>query len=297
MAKKQKTLPCKFFYDKRGSEIFDQICQLEEYYITRVELEIMSACARSMLNFAEHGVHLIEFGSGSSQKVRHLFDTNKNIVAYTAIDISREHLVESCARLSREYSDISVSAICADYTKEFNLPKLPFPKARKVGYFPGSSIGNFLREEAVEFLKRAGELLGPNSQMLVGIDLKKDREVLEAAYNDSQGVTAEFNLNILQRAVKELGVSIDIERFRHQSVYNQEIGRIETHILSTEVQSLDWRGKIINFDAGEKIHTENSYKYSIEEVHALASDGGYLLETSWLDEKSFFGVHLLALKE
>lgn len=265
--------------------------------MTRVELEIMASYARSMLNSYEQAIHLIEFGSGSSQKVRHLFDKNKNIVAYTAIDISREYLIESCAQLSREYGDISVSAICADYTKEFHLPDLPSPTARKVGYFPGSSIGNFSREEAGEFLKRAAKLLGPNSQMLIGIDLKKDKEILEAAYDDSQGVTAKFNLNILYRAVEELSVPIDPEKFRHIAVFNQNIGRVEMYLQSAEDQSLDWRGAIINFDAGEKIHTENSYKYSIEEVHALASDGGYQVETSWLDEKSFFGVHLLALNE
>ena len=265
--------------------------------MTRVELEIMASNARSMLNSYEQEIHLIEFGSGSSQKVRHLFDKNKNIVAYTAIDISREHLIESCAQLSRDYGDIPVSAICADYTKEFKLPKLPFPMARKVGYFPGSSIGNFVRDEAVEFLKRAGKLLGPNSGMLIGIDLKKDKEILEAAYNDSLGVTAEFNLNILHRAVKELNVSIDIKKFSHQSIYNQAIGRIETYIRSLEKQSFDWQGKKIRFEEGEKIHTENSYKYSIEEVHSLASDGGYSVEGSWIDKNSFFGVYLLSLNE
>jgi len=265
--------------------------------VTRVELEIMACYARSMLNSYEQAIHLIEFGSGSSQKVRHLFETNKNIVAYTAIDISREHLIESCAQLSREYGDIPVSAICADYTKEFNLPELPSPTARRVGYFPGSSIGNFSREEAGEFLKRAGKLLGPNSQMLIGIDLKKDKEILEAAYDDSQGVTAKFNLNILHRAANELDVRIDPEKFRHIAVYNQNIGRIEMYLLSAEEQSLVCLGKTIRFEAKEKIHTENSYKYSIEEVHSLASDGGYSVEGSWIDKNSFFGVHLLSLNE
>ena len=265
--------------------------------MTRIELEIMASYARSMLNSFEQAIHLIEFGSGSSQKVRHLFETNKNIVAYTAIDISREHLIESCAQLSREYGDIPVSAICADYTKEFNLPELPSPAARRVGYFPGSSIGNFSREEAGEFLKRSGKLLGPNSQMLIGIDLKKDKEILEAAYDDSQGVTAKFNLNILHRAARELDVPIDPEKFRHIAVYNQNIGRIEMYLLSAEKQSLVCQGKTIRFEAGEKIHTENSYKYSIDEVHALASDGGYSVESSWIDKNSFFGIHLFSLNE
>ncbi len=291
-----KTLPCKFFYDKRGSEIFDKICELEEYYVTRTELGLLDEYAAEMLRFCGDNIHLIEFGSGSSQKVRKLLDSGEEVSAYSAIDISRDHLIDSCVAVADVYPQLPVSAICADYTGPFDLPELPAPGSRKIGYFPGSSIGNFTREDAALFLKRAAKLLGNGSGMLIGIDLKKDPALLHAAYNDFSGVTAEFNLNLLHRAKKELGVPIDVSAFRHDAVYNAQEGRIEMYLVSVVDQSVEWRGARYDFSAGERIHTENSYKYSVEEIEALAAGAGYRLEQSWIDANRLFSVHFLSLE-
>tara|TARA_B100000886_G_C20425772_1_gene493903 strand:+ start:3219 stop:4190 length:972 start_codon:yes stop_codon:yes gene_type:complete len=296
LMKSPKSLPCKFFYDKRGSEIFDKICNLKEYYVTRTELSLLEKYSTEMLGLFGNDIHLVEFGSGSSKKIRKLLDSGKSIKAYTAIDISKEHLLDSCSTLADEYVDLSVSAICADYTRKLCLPTLPLNSYKKIGFFPGSSIGNFSQEEAVSFLKNAASALGSGSGLLVGIDLKKDTKLLEAAYNDKAGVTADFNLNLLFRAKKELGISFDLNSFQHQAVYNSNLGRIEMWLISKTNQSIEFRENKFVFTKGERIHTESSYKYSIDDIKELASSANYHISKSWIDANRLFSIHFLSLK-
>ena len=294
---KPKSLPCKFFYDKRGSEIFDKICNLKEYYVTRTELSLLDKYSSDMLGFFGDDIHLVEFGSGSSWKIRKLLDSGSSIKAYTAIDISKEHLLDSCVALADEYVNLPVSAICADYTRKLRLPALPLNGCKKVGFFPGSSIGNFSREDAVNFLKNAASALGSGSGLLVGIDLKKDVNLLEAAYNDKAGVTAEFNLNLLFRAKKELGISFNLDNFKHEAVYNSALGRIEMWLVSKTDQTIEFQGNNFVFTKGERIHTESSYKYSIDEIKVLASSANYSISKSWIDAERLFSIHFLSLKD
>lgn len=289
-----KSLPCKFFYDKRGSEIFDQICELEEYYVTRTEIALLNRHAGEMVGLSNDGSHLIEFGSGSSIKVGVLLRQKARFFSsYTAIDISRDHLIESSERLSEEFPELPVSAVCADYTKEFEFP-LPLKEGEtRTGFFPGSSIGNFDRQQAGGFLGRVAGILGPESGFLLGIDLKKDPKILHAAYNDKAGITAEFNLNLLHRANRELGTNFDLAQFDHDAVYNETEGRIEMYLVSKINQSVNYRGLEFHFLKDERVHTENSYKYSLDEVTDLAAGAGFAVEKSWVDDNQLFGVHFL----
>jgi dimethylhistidine N-methyltransferase len=289
-----KSLPCKFFYDKRGSELFDLICKLPEYYVTRTELQLLNDYSEEILSFCGDNLHIIEFGSGSSHKIRSLLNSPDKVKAYTAIDISREHLIRSCLDLAKNYKSLLVSAICTDYSKTFNLPDLPAEGSRKIAYFPGSSIGNFSRQDAALFLKRAGNLLGSGSGLLIGIDLKKDQSLLNAAYNDSQGITAAFNLNLLHRARAELKVPFEVEKFTHDAIYNAEQGRIEMYLESKVDQALSWKGNLFKFKSGERIHTENSHKYSLDEIETLANSSGYKVEKRWVDKASLFSVYFLS---
>ena len=240
--------------------------------------------------------HLVEFGSGSSIKVPILLDALERPAAYTAIDISRQHLLQATAALARNRQGLEVTAVCADYTMPFDLPR---PKSatgtRPIVFFPGSTIGNFEQEEAVSFLRNTADLLRPHDgTMLVGVDLQKDPAILHAAYNDSQGITAAFNMNLLVRANRELEANFDLAAFRHLAFYDASRGRVEMHLASLGSQAVRVAGNRFTFRAGETIHTENSCKYTVESFRALARQAGFEPVKMWTDDQRLFSLHFLA---
>ena len=286
-----KSLPCKFFYDARGSALFEEICDLPEYYLTRTEIAILGERAGEIAAQIGRHARLIELGSGASIKVRILLEALEAPSAYVPVDISRDHLREAAAQLAADFPELPVVAVCADYTRPFRLPPLPGPRGKRVGFFPGSTIGNFEPEAVVRFLTHCAELLGPEGEMLIGVDLKKAPAILDAAYNDRAGINAAFNLNLLQRINRELGGDLAIDRFAHVAFYNPEKGRIELYIKSLAEQGATIAGQPFRFAEGELIHTENSYKYAIAEFHALARRAGFLPAQTWTDRDELFSVH------
>jgi dimethylhistidine N-methyltransferase len=286
-----KTLPCKFFYDARGSALFEEICEVPEYYLTRTEIAILEEYSGAIARHVGAHCRLVELGSGSSRKVRILLHALEAPAAYVPVDISREHLREAAARLAADFPDLPVVAVCADYTRPFRLPPLPGPAGKRVGFFPGSTIGNFEPEAVVRFLSHCAELLGPEGEMLIGVDLKKDPEILEAAYNDRAGMNAAFNLNLLERVNRELGGDIDIGRFEHVAFYNERKGRMELYLKSLADQSATIAGRRFDFAEGELIHTENSYKYAVDEFRDLALRAGFAPVHTWTDRNQLFSVH------
>jgi dimethylhistidine N-methyltransferase len=294
LAKPQKEIPCKFFYDERGSRLFEEICRLEEYYLTRTEIGILEANRDEIAELMGPGAELIEFGSGSVQKARIVLDAMEAPAAYVPIDISKAHLLRAAEELARDYPDLKVTAVCADYTQRFSLPEaVSGVNGRKVGFFPGSTIGNFSPTRASAFLEGVAGLLGPSGELLIGVDLKKDREILHAAYNDRRGVTAAFNLNLLRRVNRELEGDFDLAAFRHRAEYNEEHGRVEMHLVSRKAQTVHVARQPLRFGAGETIHTENSYKYEIEEFLGLAEDAGFEQLRTFTDGADLFSVHYL----
>jgi len=293
LAKPQKELPCKLFYDQRGSQLFDQICEAEDYYPTRTELTIMEEHAPDMAGLLGEECMLIEYGSGSSMKTRLLLDETKNLAAYVPIDISKEHLIESAAAIAKDYPEVPVLPVCADYTQAFTLPKPPKPEHTRSVYFPGSTIGNFHPGEARAFLERIGRVCESGGHLLIGVDLQKDRQTLERAYDDSEGVTATFNLNVLHRLNTEMHGTFDLDGFRHKAFYNEEAGRVEMHLESLRDQKAAVEGRTIEFVSGETIHTECSYKYTLEGFGNLAGHAGFTVERIWTDNRDLFSVQLL----
>ena len=287
----KKTLPCKFFYDAQGSALFERICEVPEYYLTRTEIAILEEYAGAIAGHIGAHCRLIELGSGASQKVRLLLKALAAPLAYVPVDISREYLREAASRLAADFPDLSVVAVCADYTRPFALPPLPGPAGKRVGFFPGSTIGNFEPEAVVRFLAHCAELLGPEAEMLIGVDLKKDPAILERAYNDRAGLNAAFNLNLLERINRELGGDIDIARFEHLAFYSEEEGRMELYLKSLADQTATIAGRHFLFAEGERVHTENSYKYAIPEFRALALRAGFRSVHTWTDQKALFSVH------
>jgi len=288
-----KTLPCKFFYDARGSALFEQICEVPEYYLTRTEIAILAQYAGEIAaHIGAHG-RLIELGSGASVKVRILLQALTAPAAYVPVDISRDHLRESAGQLAADFPELPVVAVCADYTRPFTLPPLPGPAGKRIGFFPGSTIGNFEPDSVVRFLRNCADLLGPQGDILIGVDLKKDPAILNAAYNDRDGVNAAFNLNLLERINRELGGDIDVDGFEHVAFYNADKGRMELYLGSLAEQTATIAGRRFRFRDGELIHTENSYKYSIDEFHGLAARAGFAAAHTWTDEDQLFSVHYL----
>ena len=297
LAKPQKELPCKFFYDERGSQIFDQICDLEEYYPTRTEISILEDRLEEIAELVGRGAHLVELGSGASIKIRTLLNALPDLSQYTAIDISRDFLLHSASTLAEDYPDLAVAAICADYTADFELPAtIARLSSRNVAFFPGSTIGNFTPEAAQRFLKRLSSILGEGSGLLIGVDLKKDPDILRAAYNDAKGVTAAFNMNLLSRINTELGADFDLDAFYHDAVYREDPGRIEMRLISTKRQSVSIGDSVFDFDENEYIHTENSHKYSIENFRGICETAGFTPIASWTDNNSLFSVHYLTVE-
>jgi dimethylhistidine N-methyltransferase len=290
----QKTLAPKFFYDARGCELFEAICGLAEYYPTRAELALMRRHARAMADVLGRDCALIEIGCGNSEKTRALLEALEPRV-FAAVDIAQEQLAASCNALARAYPGLRVVAMRADFAGGIVLPQGELEAARRVLYFPGSTIGNFTPDEARAFLARWAPLLGRGGGALIGVDLKKSPAVLDAAYNDRQGVTAEFNLNVLRHINRELSADFDLAAFRHRARYAAEHGRIEMHLESLRPQRVTVAGRAFGFGAGETIHTENSYKYDIEEFQALARAAGFQARQCWTDDGRLFSVHYLTL--
>jgi len=289
----QKALPSKFFYDEAGSALFDEICQLEEYYPTRTEIGILRAHVDEIAALAGPRRQLVEFGSGSSVKSRILLEALEDLAAYLPIDISREHLLRSATDLAAAFPNLKVIAVCADYTRAFDLPVPRHgSEVRQLGFFPGSSIGNLTPERATEFLANAANRLAGGS-LLVGVDLKKDSRILDAAYNDSRGVTAAFNLNLLARINRELAGGFDLNAFAHQAFYSDALGRVEMHLSSMRPQSVRIDGDAFDFGENETIHTENSYKYTIDEFQSLARRAGLSPKRVWSDPDWLFSIHYL----
>jgi dimethylhistidine N-methyltransferase len=287
-----KYLPSKLFYDEKGSALFDEICRLKEYYPTRTEIQIMKDNIDEMSSLLGEGTLLIELGSGSSIKIRLLLDNIPGLAGYVPVDISAEHLHNTVEILKAEYPHIDIFPLAADYTKDFELPEINKPYDHKAVYYPGSTIGNFTRREAKEFLKRISKICGNNGGLIIGVDLRKDKETLEKAYNDKEGVTAAFNLNILEHINTELDSNFDLEKFRHFSFFNEEAGRIEMHLISKENQKVRLNGSSINFNKGENIITEYSYKYTLEEFRDLVS-GFFEVRKVWTDKNNLFSVQYL----
>jgi dimethylhistidine N-methyltransferase len=290
LRRRTKILPCKYFYDERGSQLFDEICRLDEYYPTRTELAIMERYGRLMAAQIGTGVRLVEFGSGSSLKTRILLDHLEDPVAYVPVDISCEHLRRTAARLSRAYPHIEVLPVCADFTSAFDLPSSRRKPTHTAVYFPGSTIGNFPPSEARALLGRIAPLCGAGGGLLLGIDLQKDIDVLEAAYDDRQGVTAEFNLNLLRRLNRELDADFEIDQFDHLAFYREEFHRIEMHLRSLRDQTVTIAGESVDLEKGETICTEYSHKYTIDRFASLATSVGLTLNAFWTDERRYFAV-------
>ncbi len=291
LSRGQKALPPKYFYDERGCELFEAICGLPEYYPTRTETAIMQAHAHDMVRHLGPRCALIEYGSGNSRKTRILLDT-LDAAAYLPIDIAAGQLRSSCTGLAQAYPRLTIIAVCADYMRPLTLPDTG-AATRRVVYFPGSTVGNLTGPEAATFLGDVRRLVGTGGGLLIGVDLKKDAARLDAAYNDAQGVTAEFNLNLLARANRELGADFELSAFRHHAYYNARAGRIEMHLVSQRAQRARVRGREFSFHADETIHTENSYKYSVAEFQALAGGAGFAPVQCWMDPEQLFAVHYL----
>lgn len=297
LSRPQKTLPCKFFYDQEGSRLFDEICEQPEYYPTRTECLILERYAGDIAQLLGPRVRLVEFGSGAGIKIRLLLRALEEPAAYVPVDISRGQLLAAASDLAADFPGVRVAPVCADYTKPFALPAIRDRRLRKtVGFFPGSTIGNFAAAEAIGFLTLTRRLLGPASLMIVGVDVPKDERMLHAAYNDGAGITAAFNLNLLQRINRELSGNFDVSSFVHDARWNHALSRVEMHLVSTRSQTVNIAGHTFGFTAGESIHTENSYKYSLGRFRVLARDAGYAPLEAWIDEQGLFSVHVLRVQ-
>ncbi|MEM7126556.1 MAG: L-histidine N(alpha)-methyltransferase [Chloroflexota bacterium] len=288
-----KILPTKLLYDRRGSELFDEITMLPEYYPTRTETAILKSNVDEIAMLLGERTMLVEYGSGSSTKTRILLDHLIDPAAYVPIDISAEHLSQAADQLRTDYSTLEILPVTADYREAIELPKSQVLPNRRVVFFPGSTIGNFQPDEALAFLRRIAQICGYNGGLLVGVDLKKDPAVLHQAYNDQRGVTAEFNLNILAHLNREFSTEFRLDQFRHYAYYNAQQGRIEMHLVNLADQIIQWQDQRINIRQGESIWTESSYKYTLEEFHELTAQAGFAPVKTWTDDEQLFSVHFL----
>lgn len=291
LANSPKMIPPKFFYDRRGSELFDAICETPEYYQTRTEMDILRNCVDDLVDHIGPDCLLVELGSGASKKVRLLLEQLRPS-SYMGVDISKEFLLSSTQTLASDYPWLDVHAACVDFSHNLTIPHCD-TYDHKVTFFPGSSIGNFDPDDAVDLIRRIAQMMDMNGHLLIGVDLKKDISILNAAYNDDAGVTAEFNLNLLKRIRDELDSEIDPDTFEHAAFYNSDRGRIEMHLVSCQAQRIRIDDRFFELDAGETIHTENSYKYTIDEFAQLAAAAGFEQQRVWTDEASLFSVQLL----
>jgi dimethylhistidine N-methyltransferase len=287
-----RSLPPKLFYDRTGARLFEEICELPEYYLTRTELSILERRAPEIAERCGDHVALVEYGSGAGVKIRLLLDELKHAAAYVPVDISMEQLAAVAAERARQYPHLRVAPVCADYTTRFTLPALP-ADARRVAFFPGSTIGNLHPAEATAFLHRIRSTIGPDGALILGVDRRKDEEVLHAAYNDSSGVTAAFNLNVLARLNREFGATFDLATFRHRAYFNDAASRIEMHLESLTDQRVVVAGVPIDFRRGETILTECSYKYDRLFLDDVVRAAGFAIEQLWTDQRRWFWVGYL----
>jgi len=290
LSKSPRQLPYKFFYDQRGAQLFQEICDLPEYYITRTETEILRLHGADMAKALGPQVELIGLGTGAGTKTRILLEELHNPAVYVPIDISKEQLEKSSARFREMFPALQVLPVCVDYLEPFELPLPRRLSSRSVIYFPGSTIGNFEPETASEFLARLVDLAGDGGGLLIGVDLQKDRDVLERAYNDAAGVTAQFNKNLLVRINRELEADFDLKRWQHHAIYSPSEGRIEIYLISDNEQTVHIGAREFQFRAGEEILTEYSYKHTIAGFIELARKAGFHFEQVWTDDAHWFGV-------
>lgn len=288
-----KWLPCKYLYDQRGSELFDQICELDEYYLTRTELGIMEDHADEMAACCGAECVLVEYGAGSSLKTRLLLDHLEDPLAYVPLDISGDHLLESATTLAAAYPDLHIVPVCADFNTQVDLSLLEEHDGKRVAYFPGSTIGNFMPEEAARFLHRIADMVGPGGGLLIGTDLQKDARLLEQAYNDAAGITGEFILNLLVRMNHEFDADFDLDQFEYEARYNADAGRMEMSVVSLADQTVSVGGRDIRFAAGEKLRAEYSHKYTLEQFRKICQPAGWHEQQIWTDDQNYFAVHYL----
>ena len=286
-----RSIPCKYLYDPLGSELFEAITQTTEYYPTRCEIEILHTHALEIVARAEPGACLLEFGSGSSVKTEILLDAMPHLCAYAPVDVSASALAIAARRLSGLYPDLDIRPLVADFTRPFEMPA-ELGACSRIGFFPGSTIGNLMPGVAQELLEQMARILAGGT-LVVGVDLVKDVETLVRAYDDAGGVTAAFNLNLLGRINRELGADFDIDLFRHEAIWNSSAQRIEMRLVSLCNQKVVIAGRPFSFQSGERIHTENSYKYTVESFQSLAAEAGFAPVEAWTDKGARFSVHLL----
>lgn len=289
LSRRPRRIAPKFFYDQRGSELFDAICRTQDYYPTRTEQALLQQSAAEIAELIDESCLLIEPGSGNSEKVRLLLDELRPS-AYLPMDISREFLYQAAESVAREYPWLEVHAACVDFTAPLTLPG-SLPNDHRLFFFPGSSIGNFEPQQAESFLRNLAAVSGEQGSLLIGVDLKKDPAILDAAYNDSDGVTAAFNLNLLERMQRELDARLQADLFEHHAFYNDELGRVEMHLVSREPQVIEIGAQQFEFDKGESIHTESSYKYTVDEFIELAARAGFNSRKVWTDPDNLFSLH------
>jgi dimethylhistidine N-methyltransferase len=293
LAATQKAIPPKYFYDERGSALFERICELPEYYPTRTEMAIIEANIVAIAEALGSRCELIEFGSGASLKTCILIEQLQPPV-YVPIDISESALRAATQTLAARFPWLNIGAVCGDFTRPIKMPDFGGAGVRrKVAFFPGSTIGNFTPPEALAFLRLARLMVGKRGGLLIGVDTKKAKSVLDAAYDDAEGVTAAFNLNLLARINRELGGDFRLGQFRHRAYYNETLGRIEMHLESACAQTVHVQQQAFSFRAGETIHTENSYKYTVEEFQSMARSAGFRTDKVWTDENRMFSVHAM----
>jgi len=297
LRKPQKELPSKYFYDEKGSHLYERICALDEYYIPRTEAAIMESNIEDVAELLESRVLLIEYGCGNCAKTRVLLDHLLEPAAFIPVDISREQLLRTAKELVSEYPNLEVLPVCADYTSGFELPSVKQPSYRRVIYFPGSTIGNFDLIPAKHFLEHIAMVCGPGGGLLIGVDLKKDISVLHRAYNDNEGVTAAFNLNLLERINRELDCDFQLDWFEHYAFYNPRESRVEMHLVSLREQTVHLDNVTIPFARGESIWTESSYKFNLDEFEQMAAAAGLKVERIWTDEQQWFSVQYLVNME
>ena len=290
-----KHVPAKYFYDAAGSQLFERITELPEYYPTRCEISILRSHGADIAKLIPPGAALVEFGSGSSKKARILLSAAPKLAAYVPVDICGEMIEQEAIELRTDFPDLKVLPVTADICKPFELPEEARDAAVRIGFFPGSTIGNFEPHEASAFLRNAANILGRGSTIIIGADLIKSADVLNAAYNDAEGITAQFNLNLLTRINRELGGTFQLQTFEHHAFYNRERHRVEMHLASLKRQKVKVAGETIEFRTGETIQTENSYKYSVESLSALARGVGWFPLGAWTDTSKFFSIQAFKL--
>jgi len=291
LGRPRKSISSKYFYDEVGSKLFEDITRLPEYYLTNTELAIMEACVEEIAGLAGSQASLIEFGSGSSMKTRLMLRHLHSPAVYVPVDISADHLLDSQRSIQADFPDIEVIPVVADFTHPFDLPDPGTLPLRNIVYFPGSTIGNFEKDDAIELLRVMYQEAGNDGALVIGVDLQKDPAVIHAAYNDSAGVTARFNLNMLSHLNREFGANFDLDSFSHRATYDPDRGRIVMELVSAGEQSVRVGDARIHFDEGESITTEYSHKYTLDDIETMVAAAGFTVAKVWTDPKRWFGVH------